>query len=137
MQTTKRNKNWKKLILGIRVLVIAPFLFLYAIGSQINSIHQFLHTEHDNATLHTAAAERDLCHRSIYHHEKNACKHRSHVHQSETCELCQISVSTDQWVTSLTIALKQFVQRTLQIELYQSAPTICAAYLSSRAPPAL
>jgi hypothetical protein len=137
MQATKRNKNRIKLVPGIRVLVIAPFLFLYAIGLQINSIHHFLHSEHENAALHTAAAENDPCHRSIYHHEKEACKHRSHLYQSETCELCQISVSTDQWVAALTTPLKQSVQRTLKVELLQSLSAICAAYLPSRAPPAL
>jgi hypothetical protein len=137
MQAAKRNKNRINLFLGIRPLVIVPLLFLYAIGLQINSIHRFLHNEHENAVLHTIAAENDPCHRSIYHHEKEACKHRSHLHQSETCELCQISISTDQWIGLRTATLKQSVQRTVNTELLQSLQTICAAYLPSRAPPAL
>ena len=73
---------------------IILLLLLYVLSVlQIESVHMLFHA-HDQVELHTQEQEKDLCHRAIYHGEKeNDCGHKTHVKKSDKCSLCAVVFS--------------------------------------------
>ena len=62
---------------------------------QFDFLHGFIHQE-INANLHTQQAEKDNCHRSIYHSSKANCQHKTHINQSKAkCSLCDSHFSRE------------------------------------------
>jgi hypothetical protein len=84
----------KVLLSALRAGSVVLLLLLYAAGVlQVESLHALFH-DHQQAKLHTSAQENDLCHRAIYHGEKeNDCGHKTHVKKSDRCSLCAMFCS--------------------------------------------
>lgn len=76
------------------------FLFLlisYTVGNiQVEAFHRHFHAQ-DNIDTHSFQEEKDPCHRTLYHHEKNyGCKHKLHLKKADKCSLCHIFYHSDQ-----------------------------------------
>lgn len=82
----------------------ALFLLLtYLIGNnQFAAFHKLLHKNEGRLVTHSAEQEKDRCHRTIYHYEKNKCEHRSHLTAIEKCNVCHLVFHTDQVTISHT-----------------------------------
>ncbi len=77
-----------------KILAATLLLTIYCLGSiEFEGIHEALH-----AKEHTETAEKNPCHRSIYHQDKNACKHTTHVSEVKTCLLCHLIFHSDEWI---------------------------------------
>ena len=92
-----RNKNGKNqhawvifLLLALLVIGKVPFEFL----------HRTLH-DHDRVDLHTPLQEKDPCHQTIYHNQKNSCHHSTHLTTSPSCAWCTLTISNDPWINPL------------------------------------
>jgi len=85
----------KRMLAVLRAGSVILLLVFYAAGVlQVESLHAFLH-DHQQEELHTLEQENDLCHRAIYHGEKqNDCGHKTHVKKSDSCSLCAVLFST-------------------------------------------
>lgn len=130
-----RSKQASGKIAGVQSLGVLLLLLIYSAGSiELQSIHYLLH---DHAAVHSSEAEKDPCHRAIYHHEKDGCHHASHVSQSKKCPLCQFSFHADQWVSAegsaQPVHFTKASKKNIALSLIASSP----AQQSSRAPPAL
>lgn len=70
-------------------------LLFYAIGVlQVESFHSLFHA-HEKAALHSVNEEKDPCHRTVYHGEKEqGCAHKTHVKKSDTCASCAVCISS-------------------------------------------
>lgn len=79
----------------LNLFAVVGLLFLYIFSSQINSVHLLFHEDHEEEQIHSPSVEKDLCHRSIYHQDKEACDHKAHLVKQEKCELCHIHFITD------------------------------------------
>jgi len=122
-----------KKIREVTRLFIFLSLGLYLFGLYGYEMHRTSHAE-----VHTKEVEKDPCHRSLYHQDKQAgCAHNSHYSKSDDCSLCDFIVS------SRVIALPNLSFETefvsdpgntaLAREVYQTD----RSGLSSRAPPAI
>ena len=120
---------------GVQSLGVLLLLLIYSAGSiELQSIHSLFH---DHAAMHSFEAEKDPCHRAVYHHEKDGCHHASHVSESKKCPLCQFSFHADEWVSAEAseqpVHFTKALKNNVTLSLIASSP----AQQSSRAPPAL
>ena len=112
-------------------------LVLYITGNtQFEGFHKLFHA-HQVVADHSIANEKDPCHRSIYHHEKNKDLHRSHLIKAENCNLCHVFFHTDQ-LTFADSSCKfipsgsAFTERLIAVQL-----TDIIVQLPLRAPPVI
>jgi len=118
---------------ALRTWAILGLLVLYALGSlQMETVHRLLHA-HD--ATHTVYAEKDPCHRSLYHRDQ-ACEHKTHVTALKKCPLCQFSFHADQWVSDNAPAKAVFPVASSQTRTVQHYIHATSDPGSSRAPPA-
>ena len=83
---------------GVQSCAVFLLLLIYSAGSiHLEAIHNLFHA---HEVLHSSQLEKDPCHRAVYHHEKDSCKHKSHVTEHKKCPLCQFSFHADQWVSA-------------------------------------
>jgi hypothetical protein len=111
-------------------------LTIYLAGSiQVDVLHQVLHA-HDNAVAHTAEQEKDACHLSVYHQQKNkGCDHDAHFVKRENCNFCHAVFHSEPIVLPhLSVKSFQFcVAATEKFKSFQLAEV--DSHLSPRAPP--
>lgn len=81
---------------NIRAFVAILLLSAYAIGFiQVQLLHEAFHAD-KYALIHSAAHEKDPCHRTIYHDEKeSSCEHKLHITNVEKCSLCSSIVHNE------------------------------------------
>lgn len=111
-------------------------LSVYCLANlQVEVFHNLFHA-HENTSIHSSEAEKDLCHRAIYHNEKDqGCKHTFHFTKAEKCDLCPLMVHNEYLSIPefeschLTSAPELSARSVVSKLLIQHAP------LSSRAPP--
>jgi hypothetical protein len=84
----------------IRTFSAILLLLFYVAGNvQFESFHQVFHSL--EKALHSAEAEKDPCHRAIYHDEKeNGCDHETHVTAVKNCPLCHVVPFNEQHLAS-------------------------------------
>jgi hypothetical protein len=94
-------RNGRNTAHSLRTSLAVLLLILYVAGtSGIERLHQFFHS-HDHLVAHSEIQEKDPCHRSIYHNEKDkGCGHHSHLIVTDKCELCDLIFHTDQILLS-------------------------------------
>lgn len=130
-----RSRQAHGKIAGVQSFAVIFLLLIYGAGSiELQSIHNLLH---DHAAMHSSEAEKDPCHRAIYHHEKDGCHHSSHVSQSKKCPLCQFSFHGDEWVSAEALEQPVHFTKVLKNNIALSLIASSPAQQSSRAPPAL
>lgn len=99
---------------------VAAVLLLgtYLAGISPELAHAVIH-DHSHGTLHTPATEKDPCHRSIYHHDKESgCDHEAHITSTEKCN-CNIAFQPTQLTTSHAIVSQVSFQDHLDFSLYR------------------
>jgi hypothetical protein len=109
-------------------------LVFYTVGNtQVEAIHRLLHS-HSTSIAHLPEQERDTCHRTIYHQEKKACKHKVHLTKVDKCDFCQFVFHTDhikvsgsshlslRWYSVITDGLTYFQYAELNDHLPSRAP---------------
>lgn len=92
--------SFKKIVktyLNIAKILAAVLLAAaYIIGnSPGEALHKLFHNQ--ETVVHTVDQEKDSCHRTIFHQEKeDGCKHKSHISKVEKCTLCHALSHIDQ-----------------------------------------
>lgn len=130
----KHRANDKGNNTGIKTWAVLCLLVLYALGSlPMEAVHRMLHA-HAPAVVHTVKAEKDPCHRSLYHRDK-ACDHKTHVSSLKKCPLCQFSFHADQWMSVASPSERHLLTASPQTRIVQLYVHPCALPGSSRAPP--
>lgn len=134
---TKSNKSKKLNRMSCKAYLVFCLLLVYCFQCvSVEFLHELVHHHHETETAHTQELENDLCHRTIYHGEKNeSCGHKSHLTKSTTCSF------TDPCIISKHLAPARFFaffHTTLSYFDFQH--TVFAvveklAHLPSRAPP--
>jgi hypothetical protein len=79
-----------------KVLAVVLLATAYIIGnSPGEALHKLFHNQ--ETVVHTVDQEKDSCHRTIYHQEKeDGCKHKSHISKVDKCTLCHALSHIDQ-----------------------------------------
>lgn len=128
----------KKKVAGnvLKTFTALLLLNIYLVGSiHTDVLHQFLHA-HDNAVAHTAEQEKDACHLSVYHQQKNkGCDHGAHFVKRENCNFCHAVFHSEPIVLpKLSVKSFQFcvavTEKTTSVQLAE-----VDRHLSPRAPP--
>ena len=117
-------------------LVVVSLLLLYVFSYfSFELIHQFQHS-HEYEALHTEENENEACHRAVFHSEKDACDHKTHVTSLEKhCDLCDVIVQQNRLVFSIEIPEFKSV---FSIKAFDYTQVLFATYrytCQSRAPP--
>jgi hypothetical protein len=84
---------------AIQSLSILLLIVFYVTGNiQFEGIHQLIHAHKTAvATEHSTEQEKDPCHRSIHHGDKEkGCNHHSHILFADKCDLCDVIFYGDQ-----------------------------------------
>lgn len=89
----------KSVVKGLKTFSAILLLIIYLIANtQVETLHELLHTHaQDDVVVHTTEKEKDPCHRTLYHREKNnGCEHDSHFVKVQKCSLWHVLVHSDQ-----------------------------------------
>ena len=130
----KHHANDKVNRTGIKTWAVLCLLVLYALGSlPMEAVHRMFHA-HAPTVAHTVRAEKDPCHRTLYHRDK-ACDHKTHVSSLKKCPLCQFSFHADQWMSMASPVEHSLATTSSQTRIVQLYVHPCALPGSSRAPP--
>jgi hypothetical protein len=130
-----RNKKRKTLIFQrLRGVLTIFLLFLYILSFETKEIHKILH-HHQESLLHSPQQEEDPCHRKVFHHDENACKHKTHVTASEKCSLCELAVHKEHWAAKNNTFTTIHHDSVLNNTVIEFLTTDLSIHLSSRAPP--
>ncbi len=121
----------------LRITAWVLLVFYIAGTSSLQIARAFVHS-HEHTVVHSAEAEKDPCHRFIYHNDvAQSCDHDSHLVASDTCDMCDLAYHGDQAL--LNIMNFQIVR--LKPEFFShykvNLDSYWAVISSSRAPPAL
>ena len=120
---------------GKRLLVFSLLLLYVFSYFSFELIHQFEHS-HEYEALHTEENEKEACHRAVFHFEKDACDHKTHVTSLEKhCDLCDVIVQQNRLV--LHIELPE-LKSGFSITDFDYTQVLFSTYRStrqSRAPP--
>lgn len=116
------------------VLLLSAYL---ASTIELKGLHSFFH-EHEQQALHSAAHEKDSCHRTIYHQEKSSgCHHKSHLTEYKKCAFCHYTFHPDQLLNkprhNTAHQLPQLRKADISFLGFACHPPL----LKSRAPPAM
>jgi len=110
-------------------------LLFYIAGNTQFEAHRLSHA-HESFALHSAALEKDPCHRVTYHHDNNnRCRHASHISSKNKCALCDILGHLDQVFTSHNIDTSFRLFDKFQVLPIYHEVNNTWTYLPSRAPP--
>jgi len=117
---------------GLSFLVIG----LYIVCTSLPGILHALVHDHEVKVTHSAAQEKDPCHRMLYHGETAACDHDAHLIDSDECPMCDVICHVDQILVS-DVMIPQKVYRQHHFSCYKlRLDSYWAVLSSSRAPPA-
>jgi hypothetical protein len=112
-------------------------IFYIAGTSSLQILRAFAH-DHEHVVIHSAEAEKDPCHRLIYHNDlAQSCDHDSHVTASDTCDMCDLVYHGDHALLNTIL----FQTTRLKPEFFShykvNLDSYWAVISSSRAPPVL
>lgn len=84
MRSQRKYTSFLKDFLAITLLGV------YAFVTFSSGLHNYFHHEHHHQEVCSAEAEKNPCHKKIFHHNvAEGCKHATHVYALENpCELC-------------------------------------------------
>lgn len=121
---------------GLNALAAFSMLVMYIAGTSGQQLHQFIHA-HDSLVSHSEEAEKDNCHRSIYHHDRQTgCDHPAHIVLGDTCALCDVFVYRDHTILSVVPFISKTISLTILSASSATPVRIHYVFLSTRAPPA-
>jgi hypothetical protein len=119
----------------IKALALLPLLSLYLLGAtELSGVHEFIHS--DEHVSHSNADEANACHRAVFHNEKEACSHKTHVTQKSECSLCDHVPSNDATIHSARCEYLKSLSLAHHTVLFASKATTSTSLLPARAPPA-
>ena len=121
----------------LRFIALATAL-VYLSGLVITSVvHPMLHRQHEIA-LHTAAAEKDACHRAVYHGEHEDGEHHTHLTAvDDACSLCDIILHAEHSLTQHALSGELFHSESHKAFLCLSLAFGYHSFAQGRAPPVL
>ena len=120
-------KTWAVLCL----LLIYCLQFLSA-----EFLHNLLHQHPETAVAHSIKLEEDLCHRTIYHGEKNEnCGHKAHVSKKIKCSFTHPSVVSKHLVSERFFPTSLTSSPDYHCIYVASVPSVTATHLPARGPP--
>lgn len=128
IQTIRKKRGVHQLMFLLSILYLGSTSYPALLHSVVHS--------HETAVAHSGDQERDPCHRSIYHHDRQSgCDHDSHLIVSDKCKMCDLAFHGDQTIVPhIEISSGKF-----DVEYFDSYKQNLAAYRavisSSRAPP--
>jgi hypothetical protein len=112
-------------------------VFYIAGTSSLQLLGAFTH-DHEHGVIHSAEAEKDPCHRFIYHSDlSQSCDHDSHLTASDTCEMCDSVYHGDQALLNIISFQTTRVKPEFFSHYKVNLDSYWAVIASSRAPPAL
>jgi hypothetical protein len=119
--------SWSALVL----LVLYVFCSLHT-----DVIHRLSHA-HELQDLHSIKNEKDQCHKSVYHHEKNSCEHKAHLTKSDKCSECQFSVERIKYLDSQQTAATVVHHNSFEAIVITFFVADFSIHTSDRAPPVI
>ncbi len=122
-------------------LSIALLMGVYAYALLFDAFHNILHHEHHHQhEVCTEEAEKDPCHKRIFHHDlAEGCKHKTHMFAFEqACNLCDAIIGKYYFPVEKVFSQipGEIVQRLLPVE-QQLVVRISIPTVRLRAPPLL
>ena len=117
-----------------RGMLALAVLSLYLISStELSSIHELIHA--DEHVSHSASDESNACHRAVYHNQKDACSHKSHISAKAKCSLCDHIPATDATLHQPETYQAVSIVENPDTHIF-SSPAVCiTVQLPARAPP--
>ncbi len=133
--TNLKHKKRIHLPVALKGWSVILFLFFYVLGLHIQDFHKILHNKHEQNILHSPQQEEDPCHRNVFHHEKKACQHKTHITSFEKCSLCEWTVYKEQWIASNDPIVTINNNIVINNSVIEFLITDLSIHLCSRAPP--
>ena len=122
----------------VRNLLVFSLLTFYGVGYFSFTLSHRLQHSHEYELLHTEVNEGKACHRAVFHHEKNACNHKTHLaSHEEQCILCDVIVQQDRFALFIPELKHEQVVSTVHFPVQVETPGNCLLNRHSRAPPFL
>jgi len=107
----------------------------YIIGnSPGEALHKLFHNQ--ETVVHTVDQEKDSCHRTIYHQEKeDGCEHKSHLSKVDKCNLCHALSHIDQ--IAISDSTCEFISTDVEVvgKIISHHLSLADTNLPARAPP--
>jgi hypothetical protein len=126
-------KTYLNIAKGLAVVLLAA---VYIIGnSPGEALHKLFHNQ-ELTVVHTVDQEKDSCHRTIYHQEKEqGCKHKSHISKVDKCNLCHALSHIDQ--IAISDSTCEFISNDVEIagKIISHRLSLADTNLPARAPP--
>lgn len=126
----------KNLIGFIKYAAIVLLAASYLVGNApFEAFHKIFHPQ-EAIVVHTIDQEKNSCHRSIYHQEKETnCAHKAHLAKLDKCKLCH-ALSHSDHIASFNSSC-EFIQVDIGASIKRIAVLIIRfdSNLPSRAPP--
>lgn len=90
----------ERILKSIRSLFSVFLLVIYVVGAiGVDLLHHYIHN-HQDTEVHSSIVEKDPCHRSIFHGEReNGCDHKAHFTSTEKCKVGHVIFQTQQELT--------------------------------------
>ncbi len=126
----------KRVRMNFRSLFSAFLLLIYASGTiSVDLVHHAIHN-HGDSEVHSAIAEKDACHRTIFHQDtKNGCHHQTHVTKVEKCKFSHVVFQAQQLLTRERTPLVAYESAAFFISCYAPLTTTCLQEPHLRGPP--
>jgi hypothetical protein len=119
-----------------KILAVVLLAAAYIIGnSPDEALHKLFHNQ-EAVVVHTIDQEKNSCHRSIYHQEKeDGCQHKSHISKVDACSLCHALSHIDQ--IAISDSTCEFISTGVEItgKLISHHLSLIETNLPARAPP--
>jgi hypothetical protein len=131
-------KDYTNYRLNVRGLLAALLLAVYATGAiGIDLFHHSLH-DHSDKALHTEEAEKDPCHLSIYHLDKeDGCDHKTHLTKAEKCKYSHVVFQSNQLLVHPTTTKPSFADCFTPSFYHFCVEETSSLTLSLRGPPVM
>lgn len=134
MSSQKHNRT--NILEGLKAFSAIILLLLYSVGNiPVELVHQIVHA-HETIVAHTDEQEKDPCHVSIYHADREgSCDHEAHLTKIEKCNLCHLIFHSDQ--IALSSSASQITPSYFSFNKRAVTTLLCdvVVQLPSRAPP--
>lgn len=118
-----------------KVLAVVLLAAAYIIGnSPGEALHELFHPQ--ETVVHTVDQEKDSCHRTIYHQEKeDGCEHKSHISKVDKCTLCHALSHIDQ--IAISDSTFEFISTDVEVagKIISHHHSSADTNLPARAPP--
>lgn len=128
---TYKGRNTTTSWTALTLLVLYFSCFLHT-----DVVHRLSHG-HELQVLHAEKNEKDTCHRSIYHHGKKSCKHKTHLTKSDPCSECQNSAERAKYFNTPQSTVTTVHNNSYQVIITAFFLTDFSIHTSSRAPPVI